>query len=113
MKTKLHDDIGIIVLKKKMMSIKEATELYEDVTYFLSNNVKNIILDLKDVAWMNSVGVGSVMRCYTSVKNNNGKLLLARLTEKTSHVFMITQLFSIFKFYDSVEEAIEELKVTD
>jgi len=59
---------------------------------------------------MNSKGVGSVMRCYTTVRNKEGDLYLARLTEKTSHVFMITQLMKIFKIFDSVEEAVNGFK---
>jgi len=108
MKTKIHDDVGIIVLQKKMMGSPETTQLYEEVSYLLSKDIKKIVLDLKDVAWMNSMGVGAVMRCYTTVRNNDGDLYLARLTEKTSHVFMITHLVKIFNIFDSVEEAINK-----
>ena len=108
MKSKIHDDVGVVSLKKKMMGLPETDQLYDEVSSLLSKGIKKIVLDLKNTAWMNSKGVGSVMRCYTTVRNIDGDLYLARLTEKTSHVFMITQLIKIFKIFDSVEEAVKE-----
>jgi len=107
MRTKIHGDVGVISLKGKMMGGSETTKLYEKVNDLISKDIKKIILDLKSVAWMNSKGVGAVMSSYTTVRNKGGDLSLARLTNKTSHVFMITQLVDIFKIFDTIEEAIE------
>lgn len=87
----------------------EIDELCEKVSYLLSKGIKKIVLDLKLVAWMNSMGVGSVIRCYTSVRKQDGELYLACITEKTNHILKITHLLNIFKIYDTVEEAIKSL----
>lgn len=110
MKTTINDGVGIVTLNKKMMGVPETDYLYTEVSSLLEKSIKKIVLDLKDVAWMNSMGIGSVIRCYTSVVNSGGSMYLARLTDKTGHIFMITKLITIFKIFDSVDEAISELK---
>lgn len=110
MKTTINDGVGIVALNKKMMGVPETDNLYNEVNSLLEKSINKIVLDLKDVAWMNSMGVGSVIRCYTSVVNSGGNMYLARLTEKTGHIFMITKLITIFKIFDNLDEAIDELK---
>jgi len=104
-KDKIEDGIGILTLKGKLMGYPETDELHDEMKSFLGQKVKNIVIDLNSVSWMNSMGVGSLMRCLTTIRNAEGDLRLARMSEKARSVFVITQLISIFKIFETVKEA--------
>ena len=104
-KDKIDGDVGILTLKGKLMGPPDTDELNDEVKALLGGGAKNIVLDMGGVSWLNSMGVGAIMRSYTTVKNHDGDLCLARLTEKAHSLFVITQLIKVFKVFESVEEA--------
>ena len=104
-KDKIEDGIGILTLKGKLMGYPETDELHDEMKSFLGQKVNKIVIDLNSVSWMNSMGVGSLMRCLTTIRNAEGDIRLARMSEKARSVFVITQLISIFKIFEKVEEA--------
>ena len=104
-KDKIEDGIGILTLKGKLMGYPETDELHDEMKSFLGQKVNKIVIDLNSVSWMNSMGVGSLMRCLTTIRNAEGDIRLARMSEKARSIFVITQLISIFKIFETVEEA--------
>jgi anti-sigma B factor antagonist len=109
-KDKIEDGIGILTLKGKLMGYPETDELHDEMKSFLGQKVNKIVIDLNSVSWMNSMGVGALMRCFTTIRNAEGDLRLARMSEKARSVFVITQLVSIFKIFETVGEAKESFK---
>jgi anti-sigma B factor antagonist len=107
LKDELRGDIGIISLKGKLMGTPETENLHNEIRSLINQGAKKVVLDMGGVTWLNSTGVGSIMRSYTSVMNNGGVLSLANLSEKVQNLFFVTQLIRIFKVYDSVEEAVK------
>jgi anti-sigma B factor antagonist len=57
------------------------------------------------VKWMNSSGMGVLMACMTTLSNANGKLVLARVSEKVNSLLIITQLIKVFDTFETVERA--------
>lgn len=110
LKDKVVDGIGVLTLKGKLMGYPETDELHGEMKSFLGQKVNKVVIDLNGVSWMNSMGVGALMRCMTTIRNAEGDLRLARMSEKARSVFVITQLISIFKIFESVEEAVESFK---
>ena len=55
---------------------------------------------------MNSSGLGTIMGSLTTMKNAEGELKLANVTDKVKSLFMITKLITMFDTYDSVAEAV-------
>jgi len=106
-KDELRGDTGIISLKGKLMGTPETENLHDEVRSLLNQGAKKVVLDMGGLTWLNSTGVGSIMRSYTSVMNNGGILSLANLSEKVQNLFFVTQLIRILKVYNSVEEAIQ------
>jgi anti-sigma B factor antagonist len=109
-KDKIQRDVGVLSLKGKLMGYPETDQLYDEVRGFLGQGIKKILIDLNGVSWMNSMGVGSLMRCFATVKNNNGDIHLARLTEKTRSIFVMMQLIRVFDIHETVEEGIDSFK---
>ena len=109
-KDKIEDGIGILTLKGKLMGYPETDELHGEMKSFLGQKVDKIVIDLNGVSWINSMGIGALMRCLTTIRNAEGDLRLARMSEKARSVFVISQLISIYKIYETVEEAKESFK---
>lgn len=109
MKIKTSEQYGAVVieLKGNVMGGPEAQELSDLVHKLLEDKKLNVIIDLADVKFMNSSGLGMLISAYTTMKNGGGNLKLANATEKIYSLLMITKLVTIFENYDSVEEAVK------
>ena len=104
---KMYGDVAVLSLKGKLMGYPETDNLHDEIRSLLGNKVKKIVIDLNGVNWMNSMGVGSLMRSYTTVRNAEGDLRLSRLTDKARSIFVMTQLIRVFKIFESVDEAVK------
>ena len=109
-KEKMHGDVAVVSLKGNLMGEPDTTEVREKIYSLLQDEVRKIVLDLSKVKWVNSTGLGTLISVMTSVKNKNGDLRLAHVTEKLESLFMITQLIKVFKTYESVERAVASFK---
>lgn len=109
MKVKITEKYGAVVieLKGNVMGGPEASEFSEQLRKLLEDNKKNIIIDLADVKFMNSSGLGMLISGYTTVKNGGGELKIANATEKINSLLVMTKLITIFDNYDSVDEAVK------
>jgi len=96
---KILDCSGKITLGEGTMSIRNA------VRDLLQSGSKNIILNLADISYIDSSGVGELVSTYTTVVNNGGHLKLLKLTKKIREVLAITKLLTVFEVFDD-EKAI-------
>jgi len=109
-KEKIVDDVAVVTLSGKLMGGSETKEVHEKVKSLIAGGIKKVVIDMSEVKWLNSVGIGSIMACYTSLLNAGGGFRLSGITKKVKHIFMVTQIITIFKDYDTVEEAISSFK---
>lgn len=109
MKIKVTERYEAVVLELKgnVMGGDDTKEFNELLHKMIDGNKKNIIVDLSDVKFMNSSGLGMLIGGLTTMKKANGNLKLARVTDKIESLLIITKLITIFEFYESVEEAVK------
>jgi anti-sigma B factor antagonist len=93
------DCSGQITLGAGTMSIRNA------VREIVQSGGKKIALNLANVTYIDSSGVGELVSTYTTVANSGGQLKLLNLTKKTRELLTITKLLTVFDVYDS-EQAI-------
>lgn len=112
MKTKVVEKYNAIVLEIKgnVMGGPEAAEFNELVHKLLDEGKKNMVVDLADVKFMNSSGIGMLISAFTTMKNGGGSLKLANATEKINSLLVITKLITIFEHYESVDLAIKSFE---
>jgi anti-sigma B factor antagonist len=108
MKTKVSERYGAVVieLKGNVMGGDDTKEFNELLHKFIDEEKKNIVVDLSDVKFMNSSGLGMLIGGLTTVKKANGSFKLANVTEKIESLLIITKLITIFEFYNTVDEAV-------
>lgn len=109
MKTKVNEQYNavIIELKGNVMGGEDTKDFNELLHKYLEEDKKNIVVDLSDVKFMNSSGLGMLIGGLTTMKKGNGNLKLARTTEKIESLLVITKLITIFESFDTVEEAVK------
>jgi anti-sigma B factor antagonist len=105
-----HGDATVLTVKGNMMGGPETIAVHDKVKDLIEKNKKKVIIDLSNVKWMNSSGLGTMMGCLTSLKNANGDMKLCGVTEKVKSLFMITKLITLFETYANAEEAIKAFK---
>ncbi len=110
-KEKFIDDIAVLNFKGKLMGGSETEECHDKVKKLLEDNHKKIVIDLSNVKWVNSKGLGMLMAAYTSCQNSGAGLKIAGATDKVNSLFMMTKLITIFDCYDNADQAIGNFKV--
>jgi anti-sigma B factor antagonist len=112
MKFSVREQNGVTVLapKGKIMGGPDSTELHEKLRDLIKGNAKKVTIDLSDVDWMNSTGLGILISGLTTMRNAGGELKLARVTDKIQSLLVITKLVTVFETHDTVEEAVASFK---
>ena len=90
------DGVTIIELKGKLMGGPDAVELHNTLHRLVEKGLKNFVLDLKGVDWINSSGLGILISGLTTVRNSGGDLCLAQPGDKIKNILTITKLSSVF-----------------
>ena len=104
------DGVTVLDLHGKML-IGEGDELLrEKVNQLVENGTERIVLNLAEVPYVDSAGLGEIVRCYTTVSRKNGKLKLLHLTKRIHDLLSITKLLTVFEVYDTEEEAVKSFK---
>lgn len=101
------NNITLLTIKGKLVSIDDVEQLYQTIRGIINNDQKKIIMDLKNVNWISSLGVGALMRSLTTVRNTNGDLRLSGVSDKVKNVFFITKLDSVFQIFSNLEDAVQ------
>ena len=101
---KILDCSGKITLGEGTMAVRNA------VRDILKNNGKKIILNLGDVNYIDSSGVGELVSTYTTVTNSGGQLKLLNLTKKIQELLLITKLLTVFTVFENEQAALASFK---
>ena len=106
------DGVTILDLKGKM-TLGEGDELLKDkINSLIQQDKKQLLLNLEGVPYIDSAGLGEIVRTYTTVSRQGGKLKLLNLTKRIQDLLAITKLLTVFETYDSEPDAHQELQVS-
>ena len=103
-------DVTVLDLKGKM-TLGEGDEMLKDkINSLLASGKKKPLLNLEGVPYIDSAGLGEVVRTYTTVSRQGGSLKLLNLTKRIEDLLSITKLLTVFDTYDNEAEAIKSYK---
>lgn len=108
----LNGNIVVISLSGKLMGGDETALFHGTIHEYLNLNKNRIVIDLKDVPWTNSLGLGMLIGGHAAAAKGEGRLVLANVTN-IENLLAITRLITVFEVFDSVDEAIAALTETD
>ena len=99
-------DVMILDLKGKL-TIGEGDELLKDkINSLIQQGHKKLLLNLEGVPYVDSAGLGEIVRTYTTVSRQGGNLKLLNLTKRIEDLLSITKLLTVFDTYESEQEAL-------
>ena len=101
------NDVTIIDLKGKILMGEGIDELRNTIKELLENGVKKILLNFEDVPYLDSTGLGEVVRSYTSVKKADGQIKIVNLTNKVKDLLSVTKLITVFETFEDEDKALE------
>ncbi len=103
-------DVMILDLKGKL-TIGEGDELLKDkINSLIQQGHRKLLLNLEGVPYVDSAGLGEIVRTYTTVSRQGGNLKLLNLTKRIQDLLAITKLLTVFDTYESEPEALESFK---
>ena len=105
-------DVMILDLTGKI-TLGEGDELLKDkVNSIVSQGRRKIVLNLAEVPYLDSAGLGEVVRAYTTVSRQGGSLKLLNLTKRITDLLSITKLLTVFDTFDAEDEAIRSFSAS-
>lgn len=102
---KEREGISILSLKGRL-TVGEASTLREKVNQLVPAGHINIILDLSNVDYIDSTGLGSMVICYTTIKKAGGILKLVNLNKRNVELLLLTKLHTIFEVFSDELDAV-------
>ncbi len=100
-------EVMILDLKGKV-TLGEGDEVLKDkINSLILQNKKRILLNLADVPYIDSAGLGEIVRTYTTVSRQGGQLKLVNLTKRITDLLMITKLLTVSGTFDVEQDALK------
>ena len=100
---------GVVVLDLTgKLTIGEGDELLKErISNLVQQGHRNLLLNLEGVPYIDSAGLGEIVRTYTTVSRQGGQLKLVNLTKRITDLLAITKLLTVFETYESQDEAVK------
>jgi anti-sigma B factor antagonist len=110
LKTRQVDGVTILDCSGRITLGEGSVQLRDAVRDLLSKGSKQILLNLGDVTYIDSSGIGELVSAFTTVRNQGGDLKLLNLTKKVHDLLQLTKLFTVFEVYSEEGIAVRSFK---
>jgi anti-sigma B factor antagonist len=105
-------DVMVLDVKGRI-TMGEGDELLKDkVNSLVNQGHRKIVLNLAEVPYIDSAGLGEIVRTYTTVSRQGGNLKLLNLTKRITDLLSITKLLTVFETFDSENEAVRSFSAS-
>jgi anti-sigma B factor antagonist len=98
--------VSVVALEGRIVLGEESNALREKVKSLLAGGKKNIVLNMDNVTYIDSAGLGTLVASHHSAKTQGAALKLSNLGSKFQEVLQVTKLLTVFDVYDSETAAI-------
>ena len=100
-------DVTVLDLKGRV-TLGEGDGLLKDkVNSLINQGRRKLVLNLADVPYIDSAGLGEIVRTYTTVSRQGGSLKLLNLTKRITDLLSITKLLTVFETFESEDDAVK------
>ncbi|HEY2013583.1 MAG TPA: STAS domain-containing protein [Bryobacteraceae bacterium] len=101
-----HEGITVIDLNGRITVGPEASAFREKITELVAAGTKNIVLNLKDVDFIDSTGLGALVMVATNLRKNGGSIKLVNLSRRSVELLVMTKLATVFEIFNDEQDAI-------
>jgi anti-sigma B factor antagonist len=110
LKRRRIDDVVILDLSGRITIGEGTLVLRSEIQKLLDAGDTKFLLNLADVDYIDSSGLGELVSSFTTVRNKNGQLKLLSLTRRVRDLLQITKLLTVFDTFDNETEALKTLQ---
>jgi anti-sigma B factor antagonist len=108
--TRQVDGVTVVDLSGRITLGEGSVILRDTVRDLIGKGDKKILLNLGEVTYIDSSGIGELVSAFTTVRNQGGELKLLKLTKKVHDLLQITKLYTVFDVRDDETQAIAAFK---
>ena len=103
-----RDREGVILLdlSGRLVAGENVAALREKISELVTAGTVNAVLNLKEVDYIDSSGLGAMVMCFTSIRRAEGKLKLLNLTRRNVELLVLTKLETVFEVFDEEQQAV-------
>jgi len=109
-KTRKVDGVSILDLSGKLTIGEPVIQLRDALRAQVASGETRILVNLADVTYVDSSGLGELVSSYTTVRNKGGDVKLLKLTAKIKDLLQMTKLLTVFEVYDDEAKAVASVK---
>jgi anti-sigma B factor antagonist len=99
-------EVAVVALNGRIVLGEESNSLRERVKALIAEGKKKIVLNMTNVTYIDSAGLGMLVAAHVSAKNHAAALHLSNLGNKFHDVLQLTRLLTVFSVYDTEAEAV-------
>ena len=108
--TRTVDAVTIVDLGGKLILGEDTEQFRTRMREVIQSGAKKILLNMGNVNYIDSSGVGELVRAYASAGSQGGQLKLLGLTKKIHDLLMVTKLLTVFETYENEKQAMESFR---
>ena len=106
--TKIREvgNVVILDLSGRITIGETCSQFRDEIRGMLDSGYRNIIVNLAEVSYIDSCGLGQIVGCFATVAHRGGKLKLLNLRERVTELMYVTKLHTIFESFNNEAEAV-------
>ena len=104
------DGILVVECSGRIVFGEESSLLRDEIRNAIQQNTKRIVLNLGDVNYIDSGGLGTLVALHTTAHNAGASIKLANLTKRVGDLLQVTKLLTVFEVYNSEQEALDAFR---
>jgi len=101
-----REGITIVDLSGRLTMGEEASALRDALRALSASGVQNILLNLRDLTYIDSTGLGALVVCFTTLRKQGGKLKLENVNRRNIELLLLTKLTTIFELFNDETDAV-------
>jgi len=105
------DGVTVIDCSGRITLGEGSVQLREAIRDVIGKGTKNILLNLGDVNYIDSSGLGELVSAFTTAKNQSATMKLLNLTKKVHDLLQLTKLYTVFDIYDDEAHAVSSFSI--
>lgn len=109
-KTELTEGVTLLYVKEDRLDANNSEELKGELRRLFEGGTKDLVIDLKEVLFIDSSGLGVLVSGYKNASTNHGSLKLSSLQSQVKSMFELTRLHRVFDIFVTVDDALKSYK---
>lgn len=110
LKTRKIEDVNVVDINGKITLGEGNVILRDTIRNLLARGERKILLNLGDVSYIDSSGIGELVSSFTTTTNQGGQLKLLNLGRKVHDLLQITKLLTVFEVFTNEAEGLQSFK---